>query len=234
MAGASILLVEDSEVVVALVRRLLETAGHEVVVAADGRSGVRAFFEARPDLVVLDVELPRLDGWQVLERIREVSDLPVIMLTAQAAEEHKVRGLRAGADDYLAKPFGRQELLARVEALLRRAARTAPTEPAAPDRYEDEHVTIDFREHRVMHAEREIELTPREFSLLAAMVRHPSQLLSHDQLLELAWDDQYGDGRDRVKVYVGYLRRKLVDAGACDPIETVRGLGYRYRPRAVR
>lgn len=205
---------------------LLERAGFRAIEAADGREALRLLYAQRPAAVVLDVTMPALDGWQVLERIREVSDLPVLMLTAQGEELHRVRGLRAGADDYVAKPFGRQELLARIEALLRRAGRRAEMAEA----YRDELLHVDFAQRRVLAGTEEISLTPLEFRLLSAFLRHPGQLLSRDQLLELVWGDPAARSGDEVKLYVGYLRRKLdTAAGAGSAIETVRGYGYRYR-----
>ena len=224
---ASVLVVDDEADIRSLVRELLERAGHDVLEAGDGNEGLRAFFASRPDLVVLDVSMPGLDGWETLERIRELSDVPVVMLTAQARELAKVRGLRGGADDYITKPFGRQELLARVEANLRRQR----SEGDAPATYSDGFVTIDFAQRAVEVAETPVSLTPLEFRMLAAFVRNSNQVLSHEQLLELAWGDARNAERDQVKLYVGYLRRKLgAPAGEESPIETVRGFGYRYRP----
>jgi DNA-binding response OmpR family regulator len=182
-----------------------------------------------PDLVVLDVAMPELDGWQTLERIRDLSDVPVLMLTARGDELERVRGLKAGADDYVVKPFGRQELLARVQALLRRAAAAGPSD--RPERYADGALELDFAHRSVTYRGRDVTLTPLEFKLLSAFVRHPRQVLSRDQLLELVWGGAYGVSSDQVKLYVGYLRHKL-DPGSPDsvPIETVRGFGYRYRP----
>jgi DNA-binding response OmpR family regulator len=175
---------------------------------------------------VLDVSMPELDGWGTLERIRELSDVPVVMLSALGAELEKVRALRGGADDYVTKPFGRQELLARVETVLRRA----PSRNVR-DTYADRVVEVDFGERRVSAGGQEVELTPLEFRLLTAFVDHQGQLLAHDQLLELAWGGERGTSRDQVKLYVGYLRRKLASAGvAPETIETVRGFGYRYSP----
>jgi DNA-binding response OmpR family regulator len=171
--------------------------------------------------------MPGLDGWATLERIREVTDVPVLMLTARDAELERVRGLKGGADDYVVKPFGRQELVARVEALLRRPRSGS----AAEDTYADARLRISFAQRSVRYDEREVVLTPLEYRLLSAFVRHPNQVLSHDQLRELAWGDSVSTSRDEVKLYVGYLRRKLApDAPGGTPIETVRGFGYRYRP----
>jgi DNA-binding response OmpR family regulator len=175
--------------------------------------------------VILDVAMPELDGWQTLERIRELSDVPVLMLTAKGTEADRVRGLRGGADDYVAKPFAREELLARVEALLRRA-KPQTDEPTV---FTDGLVRVDLVQRTVNVRGQEVALTPLEYNLLAAFVRHPNQVLGHDQLLELAWGGSGEVSRDQVKLYVGYLRRKL-GADEESPIETVRGFGYRYRP----
>jgi len=223
----SILVVDDDDDIRALVGELLERAGHLVIKAPDGESALKLFYSRQPDLVVLDVSMPGLDGWEVLNRIRELSDVPVLMLTARAEELEKVRGLRAGADDYVTKPFGRQELLARVDATLRRG-RSAPQ---AQETYADDFLTVDFAQRRVTAGGVELALTPLEFRLLGAFVRNQNQVLSHDQLLELAWGDARSADRDQVKLYVGYLRRKLgTGVGDESPIETVRGFGYRYRP----
>ncbi len=227
MSSSRILVVDDDPDIRALVAELLSRAGHEVEQAADGRSGLRAFHAVPPDLVVLDVAMPGLDGWQTLERIRDLSDVPVLMLTARSDELERVRGLQAGADDYVVKPFGRQELVARVQALLRRSA---AREQQQAETYADEALTIDYGQRVVTFEGRDVRLTPLEFKLLATFVRHPRQVLSRDQLLELVWGDAYGVSQDQVKLYVGYLRRKLdPDSPDRAPIETVRGFGYRYR-----
>jgi DNA-binding response OmpR family regulator len=227
MSAARVLVVDDDEDIRGLVRTLLERAGAIVYEAPDGRDGMREFHAHRPDLVILDVSMPELDGWQMLDRIRDMSDVPVLMLTARADELERVRGLHAGADDYVIKPFGKQELIARVQALLRRASRGARSEEA--DSYGDAYLTIDWGQRRVTVGEREVQLTPLEFRLLSTFVRNPRQVLSREQLLELVWGDSYGVGGDQVKLYIGYLRRKLApDAPDTVPIETVRGFGYRY------
>ena len=226
MKARRVLVVDDDPDICGLLRTLLELAGHEVVVAQDGRSGLRALYESRPDLVVLDVGMPVLDGWETLRRIRDLSEVPVLMLTARGAELEKVRALRAGADDYVTKPFGRQELLARAEALLRRAARAAAPEL---ELHADGLLTLDVPSRSLIVAGREVALTPLEFRLLTALVRHPNQVLSPDQLHDLAWDGARSTSSAQVKLYVGYLRRKLGPEGG-RLIETVRGFGYRYRP----
>ena len=191
-----VLVIDDDTDIRGLVRELLERAGHEVIDAPDGPEGLRLFYAKQPDLVILDVSMPGMEGWEVLERIRELSDVPVLMLTARAEELDKVRGLRAGADDYVTKPFGRQELLARVDAALRR--RRSAEE--APVMYADGFVTIDFAQRAVSAGGRAVVLTPLEFRLLSAFVRNPNNVLTHEQLLELAWGSAGAAERDQVKL----------------------------------
>ena len=187
---------------------------------------MRALYECAPALILLDVGLPDLDGWKTLERIRDVSDVPVLMLTGHGDELERVRGLMAGADDYLVKPFGRQELVARVAALLRRSP---PAATAPPADYSDAFLTLRYSERSVVVDGRPVALTPLEFRLLVALVRHPDQVLERDQLLDLVWRTRKVMP-DQVKLYVGYLRRKLgTAADGTSPIESVRGFGYRYR-----
>jgi DNA-binding response OmpR family regulator len=227
-AAARVLVIDDDADIRALVAELLGRAGLVVDQAPDGRAGLRALHQTPPDAIVLDVSMPDLDGWETLERIRDLSDVPVLMLTARGAELERVRGLQAGADDYVVKPFGRQELVARVQALLRRSAARGEERQ---ETYADGSLTIDFAQRGVTFDGREVSLTPLEFRLLSAFVRHPRQVLSRDQLLELVWGDAYGVSGDQVKLYVGYLRRKLdPEQPSRVPIETVRGFGYRYRP----
>jgi DNA-binding response OmpR family regulator len=226
MSASRILVIDDDDDIRGLVRALLERAGHQVSDAADGHAGLRELYAGSPDLVILDVAMPGLDGWATLERIRELTDVPVLMLSARDAEMERVRGLMGGADDYVVKPFGRQELVARVDVLLRR-----PRSGAAEERYADARLSISFAQRAVRYDERDVALTRLEYRLLSAFVRHPNQVLSHDQLRELVWGDTIATSRDEVKLYVGYLRRKLdPDDPRTTPIQTVRGFGYRYRP----
>ncbi len=226
MSRTRVLVVDDDETTRELLRGMLERSGHDVREAVDGRAGLRDLYTATPDLVILDVEMPELDGWRTLERIRDLSDVPVLMLTARETELERVRGLKGGADDYVVKPFGHQELAARVQALLRRSGPRA----AEQQTYADALVKIDHAQRTVSYSDREVQLTPLEFKLLATFVRHPNHVLSREQLLELVWGDSLGVSPEQVKLYVGYLRHKL-DPQAPDstPIETVRGFGYRYR-----
>jgi DNA-binding response OmpR family regulator len=219
------LLIEDDQSSRLILRRALERSGLEVVEAETGRQGLKALYGARPDIVLLDIGLPDLDGWNTLDRIRQVTDVPVMMVSGQNSELEKVRALKAGADDYVTKPFGLQELLARAEVLLRRAR---PVQEL-PSAYSDELVEIDLQAAEARAGGKPLRLTPLEFRLLTAFVRHPQQVLSAAQLLAMVWGDQ-DYSRERVKIYVGYLRGKFRDVGEEAPIDTVRGFGYRYRP----
>jgi DNA-binding response OmpR family regulator len=196
-----------------------------VASASDGRDGLRAFHAARPDLVILDIGLPEMDGWTVLERIRDLSDIPVLILTARSLEAEKVRGLRGGADDYLTKPFGNGEFVARVQALLRRQQAAEQSSEV----YDDGSVQVNFGTHEVAVGGAPVELTATEYRLLAALIRHRGQVLSPVKLLDLAWSDPFGVGPERVKYSIMRLRRKLGTSSDAPSIEAVRGFGYRYR-----
>ncbi|GAA0475339.1 response regulator transcription factor [Streptomyces stramineus] len=221
-----VLVVEDDQDLALALRTLLTRAGYEVLHADNGRDGLRLLFADRPALMLLDIGLPQLNGWEVLERTRDLSDLPVLLLTARGAETDRVRGLRAGADDYLPKPFGNDELLARVEALLRR---TAPTRWAG-DSFDNGLRLVPERRSAVWQGH-EARLSDIEYRLLQILVRNRGRVITTDQLLDRVWDDPEGTGRERVKFAVLRLRRKLRQAAgdeAADPVEAVRGLGYRY------
>jgi len=228
MVGAKILVVDDDADVRGLVRALLERAGARVSEASSGSEALRLAFGEPPEAIVLDVSMPDLDGWETLARIRQVSAVPVLMLTAHGGELEKVRGLQAGADDYVTKPFGRQELIARIGALLRRAA-AAPA--VSTDAYHDAVLGVDFASGLVEVRGERVQLTPVERRLLASLVRNPGQVLSREMLLEAVWGNATV-GVDQVKLNVGTLRRKLQAAiGPGDsPIETVRGYGWRFTP----
>ena len=224
--GERVLVIEDDADIALGVCTVLDRSGFEVTTATDGREGLRAFHSERPDIVILDIGLPEMDGWTVLERIRDLSEVPVLMLTSHGHEADKVRGLRGGADDYLTKPFGSAEFVARVQALLRRQHAA----DSLPEVFDDGRLQVNFASHWVSVDGALVELTPTEFRLLAALVRHRGQVLSPVRLLELAWSDPLGIGPDRVKYSVMRLRRKL-DTGSSEDsaIEAVRGFGYRYR-----
>jgi DNA-binding response OmpR family regulator len=221
-----ILVIDDSPTELAFIADRLERSGYRVLRATDGKAGLRALYANRPDLVLLDVVMPGVDGWKTLELIRDVSDVPVIMLTAADSEIERIRGLRGGADDYVGKPFGPGELSARIDAVLRRVREP----PTVRDVYEDGALQIDFGAHEVRVRGLRVTLTPLEFRLLVALSENAGIVLSRDRLLELVWGMEKDTGGDQVKLYVGYLRRKI-EADPAHPrlIETVRGYGYRYR-----
>ncbi|WP_210491749.1 response regulator transcription factor [Patulibacter sp. SYSU D01012] len=225
---SQILVVDDDEAIREVVQLVLERGGMLVRTAEDGRGALKVLFGGTVDAVLLDVDMPGLDGWQTLERIREVTDVPVCMLTSEDAELAKVRALRGGADDYVVKPFGAQELLARVEALVRRGR---PAAAPAQDLYEDARVRVDRQQRLVSIDGDELALTRREYGLMAALTAEAGRVLPSDVLVDRVWDGMAT--ADQVKLYVSRLRRKLADHDADKTVETVRGIGYRYRPPAA-
>jgi DNA-binding response OmpR family regulator len=231
MTARRVLVIEDDKDIALSLRIVLERGGFAATLSASGRDGLRMFHSVRPDLVILDVGLPEMDGWTVLERIRDLSDVPVLMLTAHGQEADKVRGLHGGADDYLTKPFGNDELTARALALLRRRQPAGTADAEAPEVFDDGDIEVDFASREVRVTGELVTLTPTEYRLLAALVRHQGQVLSAQTLLDLAWSDPLGIGPERVKYTVMRLRRKLAAGGetGTSPIEAVRGFGYRYR-----
>jgi DNA-binding response OmpR family regulator len=224
-----VLLIEDSVAERAIVCDRLRRDGYDVIEAGDGREGLRRLYESHPDIVLLDVVMPELDGWKTLDQIRQVTNVPVIMLTARNTDIERVRGLRTGADDYLGKPYSPAELVARIEAVLRRGG----GEQGKPrEVWDDGTVRIDFGSTEVTVHDEAVSLTPLEFRLLAVLTEYAGQVLSSDQLLELVWGDPIAASTGQVKSYVGYLRRKIErDPAAPELVETVRGFGYRYRRR---
>lgn len=224
--GQLVLVVDDDPTVSDVVRRYLERDGFVVRLAGDGPGALVSFAEQRPDLVVLDLMLPGLDGLEVCRRMRAVApDLPVVMLTALGEEADRVLGLEIGADDYITKPFSPRELVLRVRSVLRRAA-TAP--PAAPQTLTDGDLFVDLARRIVRRRDTEIALTVREFDLLAFLMRHPGRVFRRAELLEQVWGWTFGD-QSTVTVHMRRLREKIEDNPA-EPrrILTVWGVGYRY------
>lgn len=232
VAGTTrVLIIEDDPAIAEAVRRVVARQNGTGVVVGDGRNGLRNFFEDRPDLVVLDIGLPEMDGWEVLERIRDLSEVPVLVLTGHALEQEKVRGFNGGADDYLTKPFGVQELGARIEALLRRSQAATPAIVQEPPSYRSGNLQVNWPAREVRVDGTVVRLTKLEFQLLQTFVRHPDQALSTQQLLEKVWNDPFGIGPERVKFTVLRLRRKLGWQDEYkDVLEAIRGYGYRYTP----
>jgi len=198
-----VLIVDDDEVLVKFIDQVLTQKGYEVLKASNGQEALRLLFDQRPDLVLLDVVMPRMDGWQTLDRMRDVSDVPIIMLTGkQKAEDDTVRGLDYGADDYLIKPVGNRELLARVRAALRRAELSSSADAQREITYSDGFLTVDVAERKVTVNGERVKLTPREFRLFALLVENGGRILTHKQILEKVWGWEYTDSLDYVRIYV--------------------------------
>ncbi len=221
MDKAKVLVVDDEPPIVRAVQAYLEREGFQVYTAADGRSALKAARAFRPDVIVLDIMLPGMDGLEVLTTLRRESDVYIILLTARVDETDRVVGLTLGADDYVTKPFSPRELAARIRAALRRLGKTGESKQVLLFR----DLRIDPAARRVWLKGQEIHLTPREFDLLQALAEHNGMVLSRAQLLERIWGPYFGDDRV-VDVHIGNLRRKLGPLG--EWVATVRGVGYRF------
>ena len=224
---ARLLIVDDDVKLVEALELYLGKAGYEVIAAKDGLEGLQKMYVHRPDLIILDIMMPRMDGWEACRRIRELSDVPIIMLTARGQEADKVRGLRLGADDYVAKPFSLRELEARVEAVLRRTRQRPPAEEGVL--YADEELVIDSEKWEVLRRGKPVKLTATEKRLLFYLAENAGRTLTHRQILERVWGPEYVDDVDYVKIYIWRLRQKIEE----DPrqpkyIVTERGIGYRF------
>ena len=220
-----ILVVDDDQAVRNSLRRALVLEGYEVELAEDGLSALRSLGQAAPDAMVLDLQLPDVDGLEICRRLRAAGDpTPVLMLTARDAVGDRVEGLDAGADDYLVKPFDLAELFARLRALLRRRA---PGDDAELLRFED--LSLDLSTRVATRGERQISLTKIEFDLLELFLRHPRQVLTRELIFDQVWGYDFDSGTNSLAVYVGYLRRKTEEADEPRLIQTVRGVGYALR-----
>jgi DNA-binding response OmpR family regulator len=230
MKPPRVLVVDDEDAIIDLVRGYLEREAMEVLAAGDGEAGLSLLRQRAPDVVVLDVMLPGLDGFEVLRRARTFTDAYVIMLTARSEEVDRIVGLSVGADDYLVKPFSPRELVLRIRALLRRR-RAAGTTPAEVGwRVGD--LAVDPRRRSVLLAGTPVDVTATEFELLATLIREPGVVHTRQQLLDRVWGADYVGDEHVVDVHLGNLRRKLGDDAAHPSyIETVRGVGYRFRER---
>jgi DNA-binding response OmpR family regulator len=227
-APAHVLVVEDDPTVRDVVARYLERAGIDVDAVSDGETALKAAAARWPDLVVLDLMLPRVDGFEVCRRLRAVAPVPVIMLTARGDEDDRVTGLELGADDYVAKPFSPRELTARVKAVLRRSTEPIAALPASPSVIEVQELSIDFAARESRRDGVYLALTAREFDLLAFLARHPRQTFRREELLENVWGYTYGD-TSTVTVHVRRLREKIEEVPS-EPVHlvTVWGVGYRW------
>jgi DNA-binding response OmpR family regulator len=225
--AGTVVVIEDDPHIADLVDLYLRRDGYRVLLARDGAQGLRTIDQEEPWIVILDVGLPGdLDGFAVCRAIRAKGSLPVLFLTARDDEVDRVLGLELGADDYLVKPFSFSELLARIRALLRRPVLRTANKLATGD------ISMDLSARTVTRGAQEIVLTPREFAVLEYLLRHPGQALSRSQIAERVWSWEFHGETNIVDVYIGYLRRKLDEAGAPSAIETLRGYGYRLRDEA--
>jgi two-component system KDP operon response regulator KdpE len=226
-AGMRILVVDDEARMINFIRMNLELEGFQVIEAANGVQALDMVRRHIPGLIILDVMMPRMDGFETLQTLRESSNIPVIILTAKGEEEDKVRGLELGADDYVTKPFGARELVSRVKAVLRRVS--SVTEPGTAIVEIDDRLSVDFNKHEVIVAGTRIKLRPTEYRLLYHLIENAGWTVTHEQILAKVWGYEYSDETHYVRLYVNYLREKIEE----DPsnpkyILTERGTGYRF------
>ncbi len=224
----TVLVVDDEARIIDFIRMNLELEGFRVLEAANGYEALERLKEDLPDLIILDVMMPEMDGFETLKHIREVSTVPVIMLTVRQEEGDRIRGLDLGADDYITKPFSPRELLSRTRALLRRSFMPSPTRKTQI--IVDDELTIDFSKHEVWVRGEKIALRPTEYRLLYHLVNNAGRLLTHETLLSKVWGHEYRDEAHYLRLYITYLRQKLErDPAHPKYILTERGLGYRFR-----
>jgi two-component system KDP operon response regulator KdpE len=226
-AYPTVLIIDDDPMAIQLVTDTLRQQEYVVISAPDGPQGLRAMYEHHPDLIILDVNMPTMDGWTVCQRIREVSNVPVVMLTARDAPEEVIKGLDLGADDYVTKPFDIKVLLARVRATLRRAVADSPV-LKKDIIYSDDYLSINLDERRVTVGGKTVRLTPTEFNLLAYLVDNAARVVSYRELLEQIWGFEYIDDIDYLRVYIWHLRRKL-EHDPKEPTYIINELGVGYR-----
>jgi len=226
-SSAKILLIEDEEDVVVLLTFRFEQEGYEVLSAANGVEGLRILQQEHPHLVLLDVMMPRMNGWETCKRIRQYSDVPIIMLTALGQETDKVRGLELGADDFVTKPFSLAELIARVRAALRRGRQPLSENVTVQI---DERLVVDRAQRQVVVDGQKTELSPTEFRILDCFLDNQGRILTHQSLLTQVWGWEYLDETDYLKVYIHHLRKKIEENPSKPSyIVTERGLGYRFQ-----
>jgi len=225
-----ILVVDDEPAQLRLSEQVLKSNGYQVILANSGQESLRMVVDQKPDLVILDVMMPGIDGWQTCSCVREFTDIPIIMLTGKrTGEDDIVRGLECGADEYLAKPLGNRELLARVRSALRRAEQPSYLEKKGKTVYSDDYLIVDVEERKVEVNDERLKLTPREFRLLALLIENADHVLSHQQILENVWGWEYIDDVDYVRIYISHLRQKIEpDTSQPKYILTEPGVGYSF------
>ncbi|HRE47890.1 MAG TPA: response regulator transcription factor [Aggregatilineales bacterium] len=224
-----ILIIDDEEFTVNLIAHLLEKKGYEVIRAYRAEDGLRKAYRSHPDLVLLDIMMPEMDGFEVCRRLRELSDVPIIFITAKSDVKDVVKGLELGADDYIVKPFENEELIARIRAHLRRSPSPAGAEEIV---FNNGEFRVNFLNRELRVRNKEIHLTPKEFNLLSVLVRNTGRVLTRIELVREAWGPNFSEAVDSLKLYIHYLRQKIED----DPqhpqyILTSRGVGYRFNGR---
>jgi DNA-binding response OmpR family regulator len=224
----TVLVVDDEARIIDFIRMNLELEGFRVLEAANGYEALERLKEDLPDLIILDVMMPQMDGFETLKHIREVSTVPVIMLTVRQEEGDRIRGLDLGADDYITKPFSPRELLSRTRALLRRSFMPSPTRKTKI--IVDDELTIDFNKHEVWVRGEKVNLRPTEYRLLYHLVNNAGRLMTHETLLSKVWGHEYRDEAHYLRLYITYLRQKIEkDPAHPKYILTERGLGYRFK-----
>jgi two-component system KDP operon response regulator KdpE len=233
MDQATILVIDDDKLTARMITDQLNEEGHTVHVAHDGREGLRQMYSHQPDLIILDVLMPEMDGWTTCRRIREVSNVPIIMLTARDRPQDIIRGLDEGADEYVTKPFEMSVLLARVRAVLRRVSLPPTLRQKEDVSYSDEYLTFNPVDRRVMIDGELVKLTPTEYNLLALLIKNSGRVLPYRSLLEQVWGWEYIDDVDYLRVYIWHLRRKL-EPDPKNPryVLTEHGVGYRFEGTA--
>ena len=223
----NILVIDDDKNICEVIKIYLQKEGYKVTLAYDGQSGIDEFMRETPELIVLDIMMPRIDGWEVLKQVRKTSTVPVIMLSAKGETFDKVLGLELGADDYIVKPFDPKEFLARVKAVSRRAAKQE--EESTEISFED--LNINISNYTVTYKNEKVEMPPKELELLSFLASHPNKVFTREQLLQQVWDFEFfGDSRT-VDVHIKRLRKKLFDQGKNWEIKTVWGVGYKFEVR---
>ena len=227
-----ILVIDDDDSTLWLVSTLLKHSGFEVVEAASPEEGLRLAYQTHPDLVILDIMMPNMDGWEVCRRLRELSEVPIVFLTAKSSVTDVVYGLELGGDDYVVKPFDNQELIARVRAHLRRSPARQDVDELA---FDSGNLTINFLKREVRLKGNSIELTPKEFDLLSVLARNSGRVMTRSELADQVWGPNYSGANESLKLYIHYLRKKI-ESNPAQPeyILTARGVGYRFADKQMR
>lgn len=227
MQGKKVLIIDDDARLRRMMEYTLANAGAEITTAIDGKDGLRSFYSEKPDLVILDLRMPKLDGWDTAKAIRQLSDVPIIMVTARGQDEDIIRGLEMGADDYISKPFSPKVLVARASAVLRRSEIQVSSQPSTT--YSDNYLAIDIEGHRVFVDGEETKLTATEFRLLIYLIENAGRVMTFDQILENVWGHDYTDDFNFIRVYIWHLRKKIEkDPQNPEYLQNVQGIGYRF------